>query len=237
MQTLSIIFLILLVLVTGLAGYYYLDTVVPMQKSVRQLSKENETLQMQLEQAKIQSQELSFELENKVNEIAREKNNEIQKLRTTYENLIGELKEEIASGEITITRLADQLKVNIVDKVLFPSGKAELTDGGKKVLLQVGGILQKTKDKHIKVEGHTDNVPIHPNLQAQFESNWELSVIRATNVVKFLESEVKLEAKNLEAAGFGPYRPIANNNSRRGRALNRRIEILLLPGRAGGAGQ
>jgi chemotaxis protein MotB len=232
MQTLSTIFLILLVLTLGLAGYYYLDGVMPMQKTIRQLEKENEVLQAQLEQAQIQSQELTIELENRVNKVATEKNAEIQRLKNTYEELIAGLEEQVSSGEITITRLADQLKVNIVDRVLFPSGKAELTDRGRKVLLQVGTVLQKARDKHIKVEGHSDNVPIHPKLKSQFESNWELSVIRATNVVRFLETEVGLNPGNLEAAGFGPYRPVASNKTRRGRALNRRIEILLLPQQA-----
>jgi chemotaxis protein MotB len=229
MHTFSTILLILLVLVAGLGGYYYLDWVVPMQKSIKQLERENEILRNQLEQAQIQSRELTLELENKVNEIAEEKNAEIRRLKSTYEDLISELESQISNGEITITQLADQLKVNIVDRLLFPSGKAELSDGGRKVMLQVGKILQKARDKHIKVEGHTDNVPIHRNLKEQFESNWELSVIRATNVVKFLEKEVNLDPDRLEASGFGPYRPVATNKTRRGRALNRRIEILLLP--------
>jgi len=119
--------------------------------------------------------------------------------------------------------------VKIVDRIIFPSGETDLSENGMKVLTKVGGILKQTRDKRIKVEGHTDNVPIHPNLKSRFDSNWELSVTRATNVVRFLTEEVGVNAGSLEASGFGEHRPIATNKTRRGRAKNRRIEIRLLP--------
>ena len=190
MQSLTRFFLILCILAAGFAGYYYLDDIVPMKKAIRELEDENEALHIKLQQVEQQSDELTRELENRVNQLQQEKSNEIERLKRTYSELISGLEEQISSGEITITRLADQLKVNIVDKVLFPSGEAELTAQGRQVLMRVGNILQQAEDKHIKVEGHTDNVPIHPNLQSQFATNWELSVIRATNVVKFLQEDV-----------------------------------------------
>ena len=73
------------------------------------------------------------------------------------------------------------------------------------------------------------NCRIHPNLKGQFDSNWELSITRATNVVRFLVEEVGLNAGIIEASGFGEHRPTATNKTRRGRAKNRRIEIRLLP--------
>jgi len=93
----------------------------------------------------------------------------------------------------------------------------------------VGKILKSTTDKIIRVEGHTDNVPIHPRLQKQFPTNWELSTTRATNVVRFLQEEVGIEGLRLQAVGMAEYRPVASNATSAGRSQNRRIEIALLP--------
>ena len=229
MNSFSTFLLILFVLLFGVAGYLYLDKVSPLQSQLKEIRQENEELGFQVEQLEHQNLQLSRQLAQKVQELSAAKNEEINKLKTTYEDLIGEMKEQVEAGEITITQLADQLKVKIVDRIIFPSGKAELSETGMKVLARVGGILKQTEDKRIKVEGHTDNVQIHPNLKSQFDTNWELSVARATNVVRFLTEEVGLNPGSLEASGFGQHRPTATNKTRRGRAKNRRIEIRLQP--------
>ena len=229
MNSLSTFLLILFVLLLGISGYFYLDKVSPLQSQLKEIRQENEELGFRVEELEQQNALLSTQLEQKVQELSDGKNEEINQLKLTYEDLIGELKDQIEAGEITITQLADQLRVKIVDRIIFPSGEAELSEKGMKVLAQVGGILRQTKEKRIKVEGHTDNVPIHPKLKGQFDSNWELSIARATNVVRFLTEKVGLNAGKLEASGFGEHRPIATNKTRRGRAKNRRIEIRLLP--------
>jgi len=229
MNSLSTFLLILFVLLLGISGYFYLDKVSPLQSQLKEIRQENEELGFRVEELEQQNALLSTQLEQKVQELSDDKTEEINQLKLTYEDLIGELKDQIEAGEITITQLADQLRVKIVDRIIFPSGEAELSEKGMKVLAQVGGILRQTKEKRIKVEGHTDNVPIHPNLRGQFDSNWELSVARATNVVRFLVEEVGLNAGIIEASGFGEHRPTATNKTRRGRAKNRRIEIRLLP--------
>ena len=229
MNTLSTFLLILFVLVLGISGYFYLDKVSPLQSQFKKIRQENEELGFRVEQLEQQNAVLAKQIEKKVQELSDTKNEEINQLKSTYEDLIGELKEQVEAGEITITQLADQLKVKIVDRIIFPSGETDLSEKGMKVLTLVGKILKQTRDKRIKVEGHTDNVPIHPNLKSRYDSNWELSVTRATNVVRFLTEEVGLNAESLEASGFGEHRPIATNKTRRGRAKNRRIEIRLLP--------
>ena len=229
MNSLSTFLLILFVLLLGISGYFYLDKVSPLQSQLKEIRQENEELGFRVEELEQQNALLSTQLGQKVQELSDDKNEEINQLKLTYEDLIGELKDQIEAGEITITQLADQLRVKIVDRIIFPSGEAELSEKGMKVLAQVGGILSETKERRIKVEGHTDNVPIHPNLKGQFDSNWELSVARATNVVRFLIEEVGLNAGIIEASGFGEHRPTATNKTRRGRAKNRRIEIRLLP--------
>jgi chemotaxis protein MotB len=218
-----------MVLLVGIAGYYYLDKISPMQVALEEAKQENQELLFQIEHLKQENSKLSNQLEQKVKELSKEKEQEIERLKSTYDDLISGLQKQIKKGEITITRLADQLKVNIVDRILFPSGEAEITPEGVKVLTQVGDILKQAKDKQIKVDGHTDNIPIHPKLQKKYSSNWELSVARATNVVRFLQNEIDISPGNLEAAGFAEFRPIATNRTKKGRAQNRRIEIVLLP--------
>lgn len=152
----------------------------------------------------------------------------IEELQATYDQLVETMENEIERGEITISELQGQLTVNLVERILFDSGQADLKTAGIQVLDRVGDILKQVADREIRVEGHTDNVPISPRLQATFPSNWELSTARATNVVHFLQQRKGISGERLSVAGFGPYRPIADNSTAAGRAQNRRIQIILL---------
>ncbi len=157
------------------------------------------------------------------------KKKEIAKLKGTYDELVSDMKQEIQQGQIKITQMADRLSVSMVDKILFPSGKTNITPDGLKVLERVGKILKNTQDKVIRVEGHTDNVPIHSRLKKKFPTNWELSTTRATNVVRFLQEKTGIDPKRLHAVGLSEYHPVASNETKTGRSQNRRIEIALLP--------
>jgi chemotaxis protein MotB len=169
------------------------------------------------------------ELAAKIADISKEKEVEIVRLKGTYDELVTSLKKEIAEGQITITRLADRLSVSVVDKILFPSGEAEIAPSGVKILAQVGRVLKNTQNKIIRIEGHTDNVAIKPELQGQFPTNWELSAARATNVVRFLQEVVGVDPKQLQATVMSEYHPVASNATAAGQSLNRRIEIDLIP--------
>jgi len=162
-------------------------------------------------------------------EIASQKDAEIQKLKGTYESLVQDLKGEIEKGEIKVTQIRDRLTVNLVEKILFDSGRAEVKPQGKEVLKKVGNILKNVQDKDIRIEGFTDNVPIGGALRQRFPTNWELSTQRATNVLRFLQDEGGVDGSKLVAVGYGEYHPIASNDSPEGRAQNRRIEIVLVP--------
>jgi chemotaxis protein MotB len=96
-------------------------------------------------------------------------------------------------------------------------------------LEKVGTILGKIPEQRILIEGHTDNIPISPGLSARFPTNWELSTARATEVVKYLITQGQLPAQRLSAVGRADTAPVATNATDEGRALNRRIEIILLP--------
>src|SRR3990172_2417059 len=110
------------------------------------------------------------------------KGEEMVRLSSTYEDLVKELKNEIQKGEIEISEMKGLLKMNVLDKVFFDSGKTEIKKEGKSILARAGSILKNARDKEIRIEGHTDNVPIGPRLVHQYPTNWELSVARATEV-------------------------------------------------------
>ena len=172
---------------------------------------------------------LENELEIKVSEISQEKEEQINRLKNAYDKLVADMEKEIEEGQIQITQLADRLSVSMVDRILFPSGKAEITPAGLKVLERVGNVLKNTENKIIRVEGHTDNVAIQAKLQEKFPTNWELSAARAINVVRFLQDDVGIEPIRLHAIGMSEYHPVASNKTSHGRSQNRRIEIILLP--------
>lgn len=153
----------------------------------------------------------------------------LAEVQGTYDELVGKLEEEIQRGEVKISELKGKLTVNVVDKILFDSGQAALKPAGIKVLKQIGDILRSAVDKEIEVEGHTDNVPIRGVLAQVYPTNWELSTARATTVVHFLQDKTDIPGERLAAIGYGEYRPIASNSTPEGRALNRRIQIVLTP--------
>jgi chemotaxis protein MotB len=154
---------------------------------------------------------------------------EIQRLTRTHEELTKSLEAEIAKGDIKIKQVRDRLTINMVDRVLFDSGHSKVKPSGLKVLKQVSDILKNVTDKQIRIEGHTDNVPIGVRLKERFQTNWELSTARATSVVRYLIEEGGVDRANLLAVGYADTKPIASNDTEEGRTANRRIEIALYP--------
>src|SRR5436309_3757529 len=154
---------------------------------------------------------------------------EIVRLKGTYDSLVKDLQSEISKGQIKVTQIRDKLSVQLVEKILFDSGRAEIKPEGKEVLTKVGNVLLAVKDKQIRIEGYTDAVPIGGALRQQFPTNWELSTQRAATVLRFLQEKVGVEGKYLSAVGYGSFRPVASNDTPEGRAENRRIEISLTP--------
>ena len=153
---------------------------------------------------------------------------EVRTVSKTYEDLLSEMKSEIAQGQIAITELKGKLTVDVVDKILFNSGQTEIRPEGLNVLKRVVEILMTVTDKVIRVEGHTDNIPIAGALAKRYPTNWELSAARALNVTRYLEKQ-GIDPSLLAAVAFGEYQPIAENDTPEGRAKNRRIAIILLP--------
>src|SRR5579872_6183147 len=198
------------------------------QKMQSQCSTDKQALTQKLDAVNLQLDTMSKE-KTAIEEAARAKDEEISKLKGTYDDLVGNLKNEIANGQIQVTQLKDKLTVNMVEKILFNSGSAQVKPEGMKVLDRVADALKKVNDKAIRVEGYTDNVPLSPKLRDTWPTNWELSASRATTVVRYLQEKDGLDPSHLIAAGFSQYHPVSSNDTPEGRAQNRRIDIVLVP--------
>jgi chemotaxis protein MotB len=160
--------------------------------------------------------------------LAKAREEQVQKVSSTYENMIEKMKTEISKGQITISELKGKLTVNMLDSILFDSGRAEVKKGGLEILGKVVSILKDVSDKSIRIEGHTDDVQISRALAQRYPTNWELSAARAINVTRFLQDQ-GIDPGNLSAAAYGEWKPVATNDTAEGRAKNRRIEIILVP--------
>jgi len=181
-----------------------------------QLSQEMEGLQVSLEES-----QSTIDKQTKV----------IRDLHATRVKIESSLKEQIENQEIKLEEIEGKLKVTLVDKILFDTGKVEIAKRGKEVLLELADTLRENKDQNIVVEGHTDDVPIGLGLIEKYPTNWELSAARAVGVVRFLQEKGWLEPERLTATGYSYYKPLASNDSAEGRRHNRRIEIILVPKR------
>ncbi len=147
----------------------------------------------------------------------------IQEVIVTYQSVKESLIEEGLDQDVKIRVEERGVVLEIEDRILFDSAKADIKPEAERILVKVAGILKRLPNQII-VEGHTDNVPINTVF---FPSNWELSVARAVRVVRFLSEAVNIPSERFIAAGYGEYRPIANNNTAEGRATNRRVNIII----------
>jgi chemotaxis protein MotB len=150
-------------------------------------------------------------------------------MEAAWEKLVSSLRQEIADKDVALERANAQVTVAIVDQVLFPSGQADLTPDGARVIDKLGAVLAGMPDRRIRIEGHTDDVPVGEELRSRFSSNWELSTARATSVVQRLIEHAHVAPGRLEATGRADTDPVMSNTTDAGRRRNRRIEIILLP--------
>lgn len=158
-----------------------------------------------------------------VEEILRKRDEATEKLREKLQNaLLGFTKNglmvEVKNGKVY---------VSLTDKLLFPSGSIVIDEKGRLALTELAKVLKQQPEINIAVEGHTDSQKI--NNLGQIKDNWDLSVLRATSVVRFLTDEQKVESIRMTATGKGQYQPLASNANADGRSKNRRIEIVLSP--------
>jgi chemotaxis protein MotB len=128
--------------------------------------------------------------------------------------------------ELSVEIINGKVYVSMSDKLLFKSGSSAVEEKGKEALKLLTEVLNKNIDIDILVEGHTDNVPIKTSV---YKDNWDLSVARATSIVRILSLDYKIAPTRMTASGKGEYFPKSNNETAEGRAKNRRTEIILSP--------
>jgi chemotaxis protein MotB len=191
-----------------------------------ELGERKTDLESQVQVLSARRDELETNLTAREREVAEEQQ-EVGKLRSTYDDLVTELQSEVAAGRVQIERLREGLRVNLAQEILFAKGSAELSSAGRGVLSRVASRLA-ADDHRVQVQGHTDNHVIRGRLARIYPTNWELAGARAAAVVRILERE-GVAAGRLAAISYGPNRPVAPNKTAEGRARNRRIEIRLLP--------
>jgi chemotaxis protein MotB len=131
------------------------------------------------------------------------------------------------SDDITTSIDERGLVVSLNDTILFDLGSADIKADARQRLISIGAALN-TLENYIRVEGHTDNLPIR---SGRFASNWELSAVRATTVVRLMVDSANVAPDKLSAVGYGEYKPVADNSTMEGRAANRRVDIILLSSR------
>lgn len=187
------------------------------------LSKNISELRQQVADLKVENDRLVGE----VAELQKAKEEKVKEVSGTYEQLLANMKNEIAQGQVTISELKGKLTVNMEAAILFDSGRADVKPEGLGILDKMVETLKNVSDKAIRIEGHTDTVQISGALTRTFPTNWELSAARAINVTKFLQQQ-GIDPRNLSAAAFAEHKPVADNDTKEGRAKNRRIEITLV---------
>lgn len=147
-------------------------------------------------------------------------------LAAEYSALNKKLSAELSGDRVEIAQLQNELKVTMVNEILFPEGDWRLSHKGEQTLAKIAPTLSNLQGKQVVVQGFTDSEPIGPALKAHFPSNLELSSARADNVARYLTSK-GVPSNSISAQGFGDARPVASNATPEGRAKNRRVEIVI----------
>jgi len=159
---------------------------------------------------------------------------ELQNVLAQKEQAVKDLKKKVMdalvgfnNNGLTVHEKNGKVYVSLEEKLLFKTGQWNVNPKGQQAIQQLGQVLAKNPDINIMVEGHTDNVPMHGS--GEVKDNWDLSVMRATAVVKILTQNKQIDPKRIIAAGRSEYLPLAPNNTAEGRQMNRRTEIILTP--------
>lgn len=156
-----------------------------------------------------------------------ELSDQLGELNRTMRLLEGRLQQEIQDQKVRVAMADRGLVITFVANVLFDSGKAQLKSESLSMLDKVAAVLSETASRnYIGIEGHTDSEPIK---HSGWKSNWELSTARALGVLHYLVDDKDIPPEKVSAVGYGEFRPVASNETNKGRQLNRRVEIVIMP--------
>ncbi len=200
------------------------------QENLRQKEDVLRQMERSLDLKKISLDELTLELEKKNARMA-----ELEKILDTQQKIVRDLKNKVAeallgfeNNGLTITNRDGKVYVSLDEKLLFKSASWEIDANGKKALRNLAGVLDRNPGIQITIEGHTDNVPYNPG-DSPLKDNWDLSLKRATSVVRVLLEGSRIKPERLTASGRSEYVPLDTNSTAEGRQRNRRTEIILTP--------
>jgi chemotaxis protein MotB len=187
-------------------------------------------LEQNLDTKKSSLDELTFELEKRNARLA-----ELERILDGQKKIVQDLKNKVSeallgfeNNGLTVTMKNGKVYVSLDEKLLFKSASWDIDANGRNALKKLAGVLEKNPDIQITIEGHTDNVPYNPG-NSQLKDNWDLSVKRATTVVRTLLEGTKINAGRLTASGRSEYIPVDDRNTSDARQKNRRTEIILTP--------
>ncbi len=188
-------------------------------------------LEMNLDTKKATLEELTYELERRNKRLA-----ELEKMLDAQQKAVKALKDKVSealfgfeNNGLTVTMKNGQVYVSMDDKLLFKTGSYEIDANGRNALRKLGTLLEKNPDVTITIEGHTDDVPYRAAPGQQILDNWDLSVKRATTVVRVLTQDTHINPKRLVASGRSEYMPVDTKKTPDARQKNRRTEIILTP--------
>jgi chemotaxis protein MotB len=167
------------------------------------------------------------ELEREIASLRTETETDREKMESTYEGLLSSLREEVDQKTVEIQRYRNALTINIMNHIFFDSGKADIKKDGFSVLDRIASIVKELPEKIVKIEGHTDDVPIGTRLKSKYPTNWELGAARASAVARYFTGAHKIDPSRIVTVSYAFYRPLVPNTSSANRAKNRRIEIVL----------
>ncbi len=213
---------------------FYAQKFGDLDKSVRELEERKATLQNQIEAMNNEIDSINRQSATQQGLLSEQQKriDYLQSLIDQQRKTVNDLKNTIANAltsfsanDLTVSEKNGKVYVSLSENLLFPSGSAVVNKKGIEALGKLAEVLNKNPDININIEGHTDTVPI----RGRYQDNWELSVARATSIVRILTNTYKLDPVRIIASGHSQYDPVDTNTTSEGRAKNRRTEIILIP--------
>ena len=210
----TILFLGLMVFLTGCSGMKKLETEnADLKKQVGELEQVKKDYSDKLASSEQQSKQEQARLRE-----------EMEQLRI---DLSLKLEKQISENNALVQKVEGLTVITLGESAMFGSGLADLTTGGSDTISKIASTLSDYPGYHIRIEGHTDDRPVGKTLKTKFASNWELSTARATAVIRFMIYGLQVDPQRLSATGFAQYRPASENDTKEGRAMNRRIRVVI----------
>ena len=194
------------------------------QRKLEDKEKEVKSLMTDLDKKTSDLDEKNAKL-TELQSILAKKDADVQALKDKIKSALGGFE---GSG-LQVTEKNGKIYVSMDEKLLFASGRFSLDEKGESALKELAKVLEADKNINVMVEGHTDNVPFSAASTAQIRDNWDLSVMRATTIVKTILKYGNIDPNRLTASGRGEYVPLDNEDTKEARAKNRRTEIILTP--------